>query len=217
MSDDSERIQHTLKLIGYATLATLNLLDSCGLLAPDSPIKDIPLVLGLLIEALFAWPGGCDEEEFTWLKTAVAKVKEKGYVIAGAPYAVEKNVKVCEEMAVEGEDDIDEDEDEDKEIDSNDARPNWTTFDWKKEVRPTRPTQPPLPTLRHPFHTQGSIVTDLFLPSQFITFSRLYAKAGSSSTIGGKYYDLSKPVKAKAAGEEGDGSSEEDDNEDHLS
>jgi hypothetical protein len=102
MSDDSIRIKDTLHLIGHATLATLELLESRGLLAPDSEVKDIALVLGLLIEVIMSWPGHYNEPEFSWVKTVITKAEGKGISIAGAPFGVEESVKKIKESKDKG-------------------------------------------------------------------------------------------------------------------
>lgn len=116
MSDISDDIRSTLRLIGYAVLATMKVLDSKDLLRPDSPIKDFSLVIGLLRDALMVWPGSYNEPEFLWAKTVITKCKEKGIKLADAPFGIEENVKKFEEM-----DDIPQ-------------VPKWKNIDWKKEV-----------------------------------------------------------------------------------
>lgn len=116
MSDDSIRIKDSLRLVGHATLATLEVLESRGLLAPGSVVRDIALVLGRLIEVIMAWPGDYAEPEFSWVKTVIAKAEGKGIKIAGAPFGVEESVNILMELDSDDDDDGEGDgwEDEDR-------------------------------------------------------------------------------------------------------
>jgi hypothetical protein len=130
MSDDSVRIKESLCLVGDATLATLELLESRGLLAPDSVVRDIALVLGKLIEVLMVWPGGYDEPEFAWVKAVIAKVEGHRISIAEAPFGVEESVRKCKEMDCDDDDDDDEDDEWEDEV----KAPELTRSAWVKEV-----------------------------------------------------------------------------------
>jgi hypothetical protein len=138
MSDDSERIRHTLQLVGYAVLATLDVLQANDLLKADSPLKDLPLVLGRLVDVVMEWPGDCGEDELSWVKQMAVKAKEHGVVIAGAPFGIEERLKTVEEIDIEEDDGEDEedvdDDDDDSDVDSDFGPPNWSKFDWTREV-----------------------------------------------------------------------------------
>lgn len=98
MSDDSQGIRETLQLVGRAVMTTLTVPESHGLLKPECPIRDISLVLGRLIEIVMDWSGSSEQEEFSWVKEMIAKAKENGIVIAGAPFGVEKHVEKFEDL-----------------------------------------------------------------------------------------------------------------------
>jgi hypothetical protein len=129
MSDDSVRIKDSLRLVGEATLATLEVLESRGLLAPGSVVKDIALVLGRLIEVIMAWPGDYAEPEFSWVKDVIAKAEGKGIKIEGAPFGVEESVNIFME--------VDSDDDDDDEGDGwkdEDRALRVRKSDWIEEV-----------------------------------------------------------------------------------
>lgn len=115
-SDDADQIQQTLKMVGGAVMCTLDLLKCKGLLAPDSPIKNIALVLGRLHELDGIWPGGPGEAELAWVEAAITMAKQNGITFEGAPYGVESMAGGI----------VSDAEDDEPEID-------WYHFDWKKE------------------------------------------------------------------------------------
>ena len=135
MSDDSQRILDTLQLIGHAILATLEILESKGLLKPDSYVKDISLVLGLLVEVVMVWPSGYDEPEFSWVKAMISKAKENGIVVAGAPFGVEDKVKKFEELEYYDDDSEDEDDENGDENADQAKTSGLLKSDWEGEVR----------------------------------------------------------------------------------
>ena len=116
MIDDGQGLSQTIQLIGYAVIATLKVLESQDLLKPDSPIKDISLVLGLLMDAIKNYPGKYEEPELSWMKPAIVLVKKHGVVLEGVPFGVEKDAQKFEEL----EDDT--------------YNQNWKKFSWKKQV-----------------------------------------------------------------------------------
>ncbi len=62
------------------------------------------------------WPGGYEEPEVSWPKAVISMAKQRGIVLAGVPFGIEKDVQNFEELK------FDED------------APHWTDSDWKKEV-----------------------------------------------------------------------------------
>ena len=118
MSDDSDQILHTLKMVGGAVLCTLNLMKSKGLLKPDSPVRNIAMVLARLNELNDIWPGGPGEAEPAWGEAAITVVKQDSVKFEGAPFGVEA-------LAERSLDDLEMD----------DAEIDWYHFDWKKEFK----------------------------------------------------------------------------------
>lgn len=67
MSDDSDQIAQTIKLLGYVILATMELLKKKGLLTADSQIKDLSLVLAMYLGMVAGWESMEDELDWTEL------------------------------------------------------------------------------------------------------------------------------------------------------
>ena len=120
MSDISDDILDTLRMIGGAYLCTLKALKKNGLLKKDSPIRNIALVLMMIRDLVQGWPGGPEEEELSWVDAAMHKAAKNGVEFREAPFGIEEGVE-----------DIDPDDEEEE----YDTGIKWSTFNWKKEVR----------------------------------------------------------------------------------
>ncbi|KIX96764.1 uncharacterized protein Z520_07484 [Fonsecaea multimorphosa CBS 102226] len=117
--DDSDGLLATLQLIGGAVFTTLNTFEKNGLLRPNSPVKNIALVLGVLYDNIRAWPGDEDEPELEWRGAMVREARQHGIEVKGQPYGIES---VLEKDGVDGT------------LDSE-AHSRWKKFDWAKEFR----------------------------------------------------------------------------------
>jgi len=93
MIDDCQRLLDTLALVGGGVMCTLEVLEEHGLLRPQSPIRDLALVLGLLYRLDSAWPGGPGEEELSWVHAMVNVAQKHGIVFKDAPYGIEDKLK----------------------------------------------------------------------------------------------------------------------------
>ena len=125
MSDDSDGIKQTLKMMGGALIGTLNLMEKGGRLRPESDIPDIGLVLGQLQSLAKSWPGSPGEPELAWADAAICMAKYKGVVFKDAPYGIEEAVEDFGGAS----------DDSDSEIDELHAEIRYKDFNWNKEVR----------------------------------------------------------------------------------
>ena len=94
MSDDSDGILATLKMIGGVVTGTLDLMQMRGLLKPDSATPDIALVLNPLQNLAKTWPEGPGEAALAWADAAICKAKKQEVVFKDAPYGVENAANV---------------------------------------------------------------------------------------------------------------------------
>ncbi|EXJ72456.1 uncharacterized protein A1O5_04960 [Cladophialophora psammophila CBS 110553] len=119
--DYPDMVLATLKLIGGAVFTTLNILDKNGLLRPDTPVKNIALVLGVLYDNTRDWPGD-EEGELEWRAAMIKEVLQHGIEFKGAPYGIERLFET---------DGLDR-----SQLDKPDSRwKKWKRFDWPKEFR----------------------------------------------------------------------------------
>jgi hypothetical protein len=112
MSDDSGQIADTLELIGYAILATMDVLLKNGLLTPDSKVKDLSLVLAMCLEMVAGWEGRGNE--LTWRVPMIEKAEANGIKLSG-PYGIEDRVESLK-------------------AEHDGKKRDWTKFNWKKKV-----------------------------------------------------------------------------------
>ncbi|KIX09103.1 uncharacterized protein Z518_00181 [Rhinocladiella mackenziei CBS 650.93] len=115
---DSDRAFATVKLIGRAVFYTLNVFEKRGLLRPDSPVKNIGLVLAILRYNLRFWPGHEDKPELEWCEAAIEEAQKRGIEFKGAPYGVEKSLKSA---GING-------------LESRNSHSKWKRFQWSREV-----------------------------------------------------------------------------------
>ncbi len=150
-------------LIGTAVLTTLDILRSHKMLrpSPDTPIKNIPLVLSLFILFVGEWKriGGGEDHglgETIWLRRVV-QMADEHLITIGGPFGTAKHItKIREEIKAEAEEsgrDVGDDEfvllkkemeRRDKLflrmprfdfMDENRGGPRkWKRWDWKREV-----------------------------------------------------------------------------------
>jgi hypothetical protein len=113
MNDDGEQLQETVKLIGCALISTLKMLKDKGMLKPDSPVKNIALAVGWLLEIDNVNPGDSGED---WTYAAILMVKKAGLTFEGRGSEMEKTVMKYKE-------ELDEDDE--------DIKPS--KFNWKKD------------------------------------------------------------------------------------
>jgi hypothetical protein len=113
MNDDGEQLQETVKLIGCALINTLKTLKDKGMLNPESPVKNLALAVGWLLEIDNVNPGDSEED---WTHAAILMVKKSGLTFEGRGAEMETTIKKYEE-------DLDEDDE--------DIEPS--KFDWKKD------------------------------------------------------------------------------------
>lgn len=92
MADCSDDILNVIELVGAATLVTLKILKSLNLLRANSPIKDLGLVAGLLLNVIRDWPGDPNEPQFLWVIDMVKLLLSAGVKLADVPFGVEKVV-----------------------------------------------------------------------------------------------------------------------------
>lgn len=95
---------------------TLNMLKEGGLLRPDSPVKNMTLILGLLRRIQSEWPGD-EEEQLSWGDAAIREAKQAGLEFKNAPFGIEDDLK----KAKVGEAPQPSDE-------------MWKNFNWNREV-----------------------------------------------------------------------------------
>ncbi len=67
----------------------MNVLQKHGLLRPDSPVKNIALVLGKLYHSTGGWPAGEEEPELAWRGAMIKEARHHDLVFKGAPYTIE--------------------------------------------------------------------------------------------------------------------------------
>lgn len=96
--DDCEGLLGTLKILGVAVFSTLKILEKHDLLRPDSPIKNIGLVLAYLRRNMEDWPGNCGpefdiEDELKWCDAAIVEAQQKGVEFKRAPWGIEDKLK----------------------------------------------------------------------------------------------------------------------------
>ena len=116
--DNPDTVLATLQLIGGAVFTTLNTLEKSGLLRPDTPVKNIALVLGVLYNNTRDWPGNDDEPELEWRGAMIREARQHGIEVKGQPYGIER---VLKKDGVDG-------------TVSCEAHSRWKKFDWAKEV-----------------------------------------------------------------------------------
>ena len=114
MCDDSQQIVETMKLIGYAILATGDVLKSHGLVNANSKIKDLPLVLAMCIEMARHWEGFVQGDELDWRVPLIKQAEANGVKLSG-PFGIENRVAELKESYA-GKEAL------------------WTKFDWKQKV-----------------------------------------------------------------------------------
>jgi hypothetical protein len=93
------------------------MLDGKGLMHPDSPIKNIALVLGTLYANTSDWPSGELEIQLQWRAAIIRKARSHGFVFKDIPYGIEETLKKDAENWQEERKDV-----------------IWTNFNWKREV-----------------------------------------------------------------------------------
>ncbi|OAL30680.1 hypothetical protein AYO20_08642 [Fonsecaea nubica] len=116
--DDPNTVLHTLKLIGGAVFTTLNSLEKNGLLCPDSAVKNIALVLGVLYDNTRDWPGD-PEPQLEWREAMIREAFRHGIEVKGQPNGIET---VLEEDGI------------DRTLPSE-ADSKWKNFNWTKEFK----------------------------------------------------------------------------------
>jgi hypothetical protein len=84
---------------------------------PDSPIKNIALVLGTLYVNTSGWSSGEPEFHLQWRGAIIRKARRHGFVFRDVPYGIEETLK----------NDAEEWQEEFKDV-------VWTHFKWKREV-----------------------------------------------------------------------------------
>jgi SAP domain len=112
MCDDSMQIAATMELLGYAILATMDVLKKNDLLKADSKVKDLSLVLAMYLEMVAHWEEM--EDELGWRVPMIEKAEANGIKLSG-PYGIEDRVTTLKE-----------------EYDGEDA--DWADFEWKEKV-----------------------------------------------------------------------------------
>lgn len=115
--DDSETVLENLRMIGVAAFATLKVLKANNLLGPNSPVKNIALVLGVLRDELEAWPAQQEEPELAWGDYIVEEAQAHGIAFKGAPFGIETRLGSGLHRDQEGQ-----------------SLAKWKALDWKKEV-----------------------------------------------------------------------------------
>jgi hypothetical protein len=93
-SDDADGILDTIKMIGGAVMVALRQLQDEGLLAKNSAIPNIGLVIGALKRFERYWPGGVgDDPQWSWVNATLYEVKQAGFELKDAPYGIEPEVR----------------------------------------------------------------------------------------------------------------------------
>lgn len=112
MCDDSQQIAQTMEMLGFAVLATMDVLKKNNLITIDSKIKDLPLVLSMCLEMVAQWDEM--EGELDWRVPMINKAEANGVKLSG-PHGIENHVATLKE-----------------EYHGHDA--DWTDFEWKEKV-----------------------------------------------------------------------------------
>ncbi|KIW70852.1 hypothetical protein PV04_03090 [Phialophora macrospora] len=85
--DDPDTVLATLRMIGGAIFTTLKVLEEHDLLGPESAVKNIALVLGVLYDRTGGWPGD-QESQLEWREAMIKEAKHHGIVFQDAPYTM---------------------------------------------------------------------------------------------------------------------------------
>jgi hypothetical protein len=112
MCDDIQQIAATMKLLGYAILATMDVLKKNDLLKADSKVKDLSLVLAMYLEMVAQWEEM--EDELDWRVPMIQKAEANGIKLS-EPNGIEDRVTTLKE-----------------EYNGEDV--DWTDFEWKEKV-----------------------------------------------------------------------------------
>lgn len=116
MCDDSGQIVETMRQIGYAILATGDVLKRHGLVKADSQIKYLSLVLAMCLDMAQEWEGFVQGDELDWRVPMINQAEQNGIQLS-EPFGIEDRVATLKEN-----------------YDGDEAA--WTRFDWKKNVSP---------------------------------------------------------------------------------
>ncbi|KAK5269827.1 hypothetical protein LTR96_005525 [Exophiala xenobiotica] len=89
--DDPARLTDTFRLLGTAVFSVLTLLEQNNLLSPESPVKNIALVLGCFRNAAegFNAIGGEQEEDLVWADAEIEWVQKYGIRFKDVPFGIE--------------------------------------------------------------------------------------------------------------------------------
>lgn len=112
--DDSQQLADTVKLIGYAILATGDVLKRHGLINASSKIKDLPLVLAMCLKMAQNMEGLVHGNELDCRVPLIKQAEANGLKLSG-PFGIEDHVAELKESYAGKE-------------------AHWTNFDWKKKV-----------------------------------------------------------------------------------
>ena len=105
-------------MIGGAVFTIFKSFVKRRLLRPESDVKNIALVLGMLYDSTADWPSGEEEPELAWRGAMIRKAQQHGIVFKDAPYGIEDRLKR------DGLNEPQEDKDDSE----------WNKFSWYKEV-----------------------------------------------------------------------------------
>lgn len=119
LGDNGDEILETLQILGGAVICTLDVLEKHDLLKPNSAIRNIALVLGMLRQIIEAWPGDNDDHGLSWNDAIVHKAMKHGIEFRGAPHGIDKVNEVVNAC--------DDEKKYDKDIE-------WSKFSWKPSV-----------------------------------------------------------------------------------
>ena len=123
-NEDGEGVLETLRILGGAVICALRVLEEQDMLKPDSDIKNIALVLGHINMIVQDWPSGEEEDELSWIDAAFYMAMKNGIEFTEAPYGIEEAVG---------------DISADSEGSQFNTPIDWSSFNWKKEVRNSNP------------------------------------------------------------------------------
>ncbi|KAF4508504.1 hypothetical protein G6O67_004870 [Ophiocordyceps sinensis] len=112
LCEDGGRCSDAMEMVGYLSITALNVLKDQGVLAPNSDIPNLGLVLAVLLQWAWSWTDLLDWENIGWVYRVLDIVEEAGVAVGGTVGFP----KVLEEMK--------------KKAPRNGSDKRWKSFSW---------------------------------------------------------------------------------------